>query len=374
MRVLYLFCFFVLMLDSCIEPFNIELSTSESLLVVDGMITDQPGPYYVRLFRSAPLDDQLSAPNWVKAATILMVDDQGNSEKLTEATPGNYQTQGNSFRGVVGRTYHIEITLNNEERFESIPEKLLPVGNIENVRYEFVQNEDPKQANHLNPKNGFNIFIDAEVLPEQNSHVRWRTTGTFEIRTYPAEKTAIVASGKGGTAIIPDPPACSGWTYSAREGLKNVRDCKCCDCWATLRDEMPLLSDQKFVNENQISKYNLAFIPASRRFFWKKYYLEIEQMSISESTFAFWEAIKKQKQTGSDLFQTPPPKAVGNLVPVGDTKSSITGIFTVSAVTKKSFFIDRAEVPYDLPPIDTLKESCLEAYRYTTNVKPIFWQ
>src|SRR5258708_19249966 len=113
------------------------------------MITDQPGPYLVKLFRSLPLDDQLNKTDWVKGAQVSIVDDQGADEALIEVNPGNYQTV--SIQGVVGRTYHIHISTEEGAMYESIPEKLLAVGDINNLHSQFEQKVSPLYLDHSNP-------------------------------------------------------------------------------------------------------------------------------------------------------------------------------------------------------------------------------
>ena len=67
MKVGKYIAFLFLMLDSCIDPFNISVQT-QNAFVVDGLITDQPGPQTVKIFMTSALGDQLNAINWVQGA------------------------------------------------------------------------------------------------------------------------------------------------------------------------------------------------------------------------------------------------------------------------------------------------------------------
>jgi hypothetical protein len=117
----------------------------------------------------------------------------------------------------------------------------------------------------------------------------------------------------------------------------------------------------------------IAFIPASRRLFHNKYYIQVEQLSISRTVYDFWNNVRKQKLNGSDLFQTPPPESRGNIRALEDGSKPMLGIFSASSIKTKSIFIDRADIPYQMPPIDTLLVSCTDVYKRTTNVRPAFW-
>jgi hypothetical protein len=362
MKPLIIFCLLIVIFDSCIDPFDIKSSGLRPNLVVEGMITDQQGPYSVKLFYSSELGNQLDKINWTKGASVVVYDDEGSSEILSEISPGNYQTSVNGIQGVVGRTYYLKITTQQEEIYESLPEKLLPAGDLENLYFEFEKNVNPEDEDYLESKNGFNIYVDATTSKEQSGFTRWRTTGVFEILTAPEKQTKIVALKSGDVAIVPDIPPCAF----------GLNGCECCTCWVTNYDEIPILSEPQFAEAGIIKKYKIAFIPANRRSFYNKYHLEVEQISLSESVFKFWENVKKQKLSGSDLFQTPPPRTTGN-IKLKTKGVEALGYFGASSIVKRSIFIKRSDIPYGIPLIDELPMSCLKPYRYSTALKPPFW-
>jgi hypothetical protein len=375
MKIKFIYCFFLafLILDACIEPFDINIGVARETIVVDGLLTDQPGPHTVQIFKSSDLNDQLNSVYTVNGATVVLKDDQGVSQVLRETSPGKYQTLL-GFQPIMGRSYHIEFTLSENEHFESTPEMLTPVGDIQNLYYEFEQKQDPSLEDQLNPRNGFNVYIDAALDPVQSNLVRWRTTGTFQIHTFPESKMEAQSGAKGAIVMVPAPPPCSGWSYKPTTGLRYVKECTCCDCWVSQYDQIPQLADEQLISENEVKRHQVLFVPAGRRFFHKKYYVEVEQMSVSQTAFDFWESVKKQKETSSDLFQTPSGKTAGNIKSTGTTKTPVVGLFEVSAVKRKSLFIEPSAVPYPIHPIDTVAEACTQIYRNASATKPSFWQ
>jgi hypothetical protein len=367
-------CLLWIVLGSCVDPFKIELGPLDEQLVVDGMITDQPGPYAVRLFKTKGINDQISNILYVSGASVRITDSDGAIETLAESTPGNYVTNSPGMQGVVGKTYTLHITMPEGTFYESEPEKLVGVGAIRNAYYEFEQVESPVGSDFVNPKNGFQVYVDADLLPDQEGRVRWRVTRTFEIKTYPAQRTRYMSIGGGGTIIVPDPPACSGWTYSARFGLQNpIAKCSCCECWITEYSTTPVLSNVSFEKSGIDAKVPIEYVPASRRIFNQKCYLQIEQMSLSQSVYNFWAGISKQQKSSSDLFQTPPARTTGNIKTVTPNAKPALGIFAASSIKVKTLTINRSDVPYYLPPIDTIKDSCLGIYKESTINKPVFW-
>src|ERR1041385_7284209 len=92
------------------------------------MITDQPGQNLVKISMTQPVSDQLTAAPAVSGATVVIVDDLGNEETLTELSSGNYYTS--STHGVIGRSYSLKIQTKDGEVYQSSMEKLLPVGDF----------------------------------------------------------------------------------------------------------------------------------------------------------------------------------------------------------------------------------------------------
>src|SRR5258708_7746238 len=103
MKTSTILIYVLFILISCITQFDFSSSKFLESLVVEGMITDQPGPYLVKLSKTVPVTDQLSPINWIKGAKVVIQSDVNKTETLIEQTPGNYYTT--SIQGIVGRTY-----------------------------------------------------------------------------------------------------------------------------------------------------------------------------------------------------------------------------------------------------------------------------
>jgi hypothetical protein len=358
MRSPLLVVYVYVLLSSCVTPYEVT-TAFQPTFVVDGMITDQPGPYVVHLSNAIPINDQLQETGVVQGATVTVHDDQGATEVLVEKNAGSYYTT--SFQGVVGRSYFITVTTSDGNSYQSTPEALLPVGDFTNLRFEFVQNEPPAIYGQIKSTNGFDLFLDSEVLPEQEGRVWWRWTGTFHIFTYPSLRTK---PGNGpGLDQVPDPPLCA----------RHAGPCTCCDCWVTQYNQSPLISDTRFVNNGKITGVHVAFVEANPRTFYDKYHLAVDQMSVSSTIYNFWKEIKQQKENSDNLFQTPPPKAKGNMVVSSAHAIPVIGYFAASSIKTHVVEMTRADVPYPMPQIDVMKVSCTEVYKNSSATKPDFW-
>jgi Domain of unknown function (DUF4249) len=128
----------LLLLSSCVTQFIPKVNEDKELLVVEGLITDQPDTNTIKLSRSLPLGKR-SVANPLKGCTVTISDDLGNIFSLTEANAGSYFTDPANFQGVIGRFYTLHIitnVANNNHNYESSPVELKPVPPIDSVYYE----------------------------------------------------------------------------------------------------------------------------------------------------------------------------------------------------------------------------------------------
>src|SRR6266702_670947 len=87
---------------SCVDPYLLSSSQYQEAIVIEGMITDQPGPYEVKISKTTPINDQSGDFILVTGATVIIHDDIGNTEVLDEKSSGSYYTK--TFQGIIGRS------------------------------------------------------------------------------------------------------------------------------------------------------------------------------------------------------------------------------------------------------------------------------
>lgn len=106
MKNIFFAFIFAIFLTSCTEVIKIDLNSANPVLMVEAKITNEAGPYTVKLSKTVNYD----APNVfpaVSGATIIIADDAGNRDTLTEGAGGIYTTK--HIQGVEGRTYNLFI-------------------------------------------------------------------------------------------------------------------------------------------------------------------------------------------------------------------------------------------------------------------------
>lgn len=102
-----LFCIFTLITFSgCQKIINVDLNVAAPNIVIEGMITDRPGPYVVTISKSGSYFNQPELVP-VSAARVTITDDLGKMDTLKETKPGIYLTS--KTRGNPGRTYTLKV-------------------------------------------------------------------------------------------------------------------------------------------------------------------------------------------------------------------------------------------------------------------------
>jgi hypothetical protein len=356
------FCF--VLFDGCIEPFSADFQFS-SRLVVDGLITDAPGPYEVKLFYNTPVQQTTKRPLAESDAIVSIIDDTGHAEPLLEVASGVYQTTNSTFVGVQGRSYHIQITTSRGRQYTSAPQRMMPAGALEDLYFEF--EKDALSVTYSDSRmDAFHIYIDAKGTEGQPNLLRWRWKSTYEAHTFPELRTINTA-----TSTVPAPLPCSGYIY-AGGALSKLFECECCTCWPSEFSAIPIISENTNVAEDEFRKVYVGKIAVNGMHFYSRYHIEVEQLSVSEAEYEFWKLIKIQRESTGDLFQPNAVKVRGNITS-GDPDDEVLGFFSVSAVKRKSIFIDRNDIVGEKPATDTLTIECIRAYPESVLEKPLFW-
>ncbi len=93
---------------SCTKVIDVNLDKTEPRIVIEANITDTVGPNMVKVTKTIDIDKDNNFPG-VHGATVIIRDNAGNEEVLTETEAGIYKTA--TLQGVQGRTYTLTVTI-----------------------------------------------------------------------------------------------------------------------------------------------------------------------------------------------------------------------------------------------------------------------
>ncbi|MBA4053898.1 MAG: hypothetical protein C0490_04225 [Marivirga sp.] len=313
------------------------------------------------------MESKLSTKAPISAKRVIIYDNIGSTEELTEVSQGVYLTDPNGIRGVVGRAYTLHIELLDGRIYESIPDTLYASGIIDSVYHDFTEVKDKDGATNY----GFDVYFNSSSGEREDFYFLWKFTGTYQVETNPE-----LYSEPCGESSCPKPRSCSSYVVRLDGSLEWVKECECCTCWIQFFNDNPIVSDNQLVEAGRFSGIKVANVPVNQWTFMYKVHAEVSQFSLSRQAFVFWKAVQAQKEASSSLFQPVTGRIESNFIQISGPSSVMEGLFYATSITSKSIFITRNDVPQEsIIPVQNLpyKESCTKLFPYSSTDKPAYW-
>jgi hypothetical protein len=298
------FWFLPVVFAGCITQFVPETDESQELLVVEGVITDQQEVNTIRLSRSSPLGKREAATP-VTGSTVILSDDQGNSWTLHETLSGIYQTDPSLFRGVTGRKYKLNIhnAYHGAQNYsyETYFVEMKPVPPIDTLFYRKVTIKE-KEASHPTEE-GCQIYLDTHDQDGACMYYRWDYSETWEFHL--------------------------GYAWPVNN-----------TCWITLPADKINIKNTSVLSENRIDHYPLKFISNESDRLQVKYSLLVNQYSMNEEEFDYWDKLQNITENVGSLYDIIPASIPSNIYCIENPAEKVLGYFSVSGKTSKRIFVD----------------------------------
>ncbi|MBG0859958.1 MAG: DUF4249 domain-containing protein [Bacteroidales bacterium] len=289
---------FLALVVGCTVQFIPEVDENRELLVVEGMITDQNRVNRVRLSRSMPIGT-LFERKAVMDAVVTITDENGIVTALIEAPAGTYSTDSLQFRGRIGGRYSLNIKTNDAEYVTDYIE-MQPVPQVNSLYYEKVLITAAKDSNDM--EEGCKIYVDSYDPTGECLYFRWDYSET--------------------------------WEYRIPYNVVNKT------CYVTERSDEILVKNTSMYSQARVSKYPVVFLTNKSDRLKEKYSILVNQYSLNESEYEFWENVRKISQNVGGLYDITPMAVSGNIRCTTNPEEVVLGYFSVSAVTEKRLFID----------------------------------
>jgi len=332
------FCIFAI--GTCTDPYYPHLDKYQSVLVVEGLVTDEKVPYEVRLSRTFQSID--SIPEIINDAIIHISDETGNMTSLKYSGDGIYKTDSALFCGELGKTYTLHIETGDGNKYQSQPCVMLPAADIDSVyfnREEIIDNIRGKISA------GIMIYLDIEDNNEYGRYFLWEYEETWKFSLpYPRRYEYI-----NGAFIK----------------LDTVREY----CWKSNKSGEILILSELPDQEYSGKKVPITFIASDESDrLTDRYSILIKQYSISQKEFDFWHNLKQVNEDGGNIFDTQPFPVLSNIYNTDDPEEKVLGYFEVSSVKERRIFI----IPEDLKELDLpgFNYNCLKYVVAPSDYKP----
>lgn len=329
----------VVIIQSCREEYYPQIEKYEDILVVDGLITNEPGPYEIRLSQSSPISRPELIP--YAGAQVMVVDNLGNEEIFAEVSKGVYKSVPDGMQGVVGRKYKVIITTKSDQIFESDFQELKEPTGISNV-YAEIENYDTGDPYY--PAYGYQFYVDSEASESDSTHLMWRLTGTYK---YQADYYIRYYYYDYGLHEFPDPD--SLYTCYNTEVIQGI-----------------YTFSTAGLSESAVIKFPLNYVTTDTRRLSIRYSLLVKQFTLTDEAYTYYNSLQAISAQQGALYAQQPYQVQGNIKNTLNPDDPVLGYFLVAGIDQQRIYVDR-------PPADevefyygtcVLTDADFEAYGY----------
>ena len=299
----------VIIFASCEEPFQPDLKNQQSFLVVDGIISNDAGPYTVKLSRSAGVDSARFIPE--TGALVVLINDSGEEDVLSEEQEGVYKSSG-LIQGQIGSFYKLHVEITSGEIYETEFQEIKNPVEIDSFYYNRELYNSPV-SNEIH--DGYRFYVSADVNEDNSTYLMWRMTETYEYNSvYKID-------------------------YIYFDGLHEFSNPDTLyTCWRTA--EISQINTLSVSSSDPIYEFPVTFVSKDTKKLSVGYSLQIRQYTINEETYNYWKALEDMNNQSGNLYSQQPYQLTGNLKNINNPAEIVLGSFIVTGVDTKRIFAE----------------------------------
>lgn len=303
----------VMVLHSCIKPYDPDIETSvSSQYVVSGQVTSQEGYQEVSVSMTSSLENPEQIP--VNGCKVEIHDDLGHVFVMEETNPGKYGAWIDGEYLNPGTAYKVIVTTPTAEILESDYDTMAACPPIDTVYYlrEDLPTSDPAQ-----PMPGIQFYVDLDATGYDDRYFMWDLEETWEYNVRFAKEYYY-----DGDFHKIDPPDSSLMT-----------------CWITRPVDYVFTLTTLNLAQNRYLNYPLQFVDNESSRLLILYSLNITQMALSEGAYVFWDQMRINSSELGGLYEKQPITIVGNMHDRTDPSRKVLGFFYAAGINVKRIFV-----------------------------------
>jgi len=306
---------FAIAMSSCIDEYWPDvLPKYQNALVVDGEITNKPGPYTIKLSLSSDINNPQFRP--LTRCEVVISEEHGISEILEEIEEGVYSTAIDGIQGKCGNSYKLSIITPTGNQYETEFDRMAFPTEIDTIYTEIEYQEHP----YYNYRNitGFRFFIDTYTADTNVNYYLWQLKPTYKFNAN--YRIKYYFDGQ----FHPFSPSDSLYT-----------------CYLTKLEPEIFLYNTLDINTPKITKFPLHWVTTETKELSIRYSLFVSQYSLTEDAYQYWSDIKSLDNEQGTLHSRLPFQIRGNVNSIDNMDESVLGYFIVAGVSTKRVFMNR---------------------------------
>lgn len=330
---------------SCIEPFEPEIKERQDMLVINGLISDNPGWHSVEISRATPYNNPGFIP--VSGCVVRVEDNIGMGVTYSEYEPGIYRAELEESFLAVNNVYKLYVYTEDGKEYQSDYDSLLACPPIDSLYYEIdlPVSDDPD----ITFLGGVQFYVDLSGDPGDSRNFLWKAEETYKyLSSY-----FIQYLWENDSVYEFDP---------SRDSLSR--------CYTGGPIPEIYTASSRYLLANQLNKYPLYYVSTWGPELRQEYGLMLSQHSLSNEAYLYWEKIAGLEEGG--LYEKQPSNTDGNIYNVDDPDEQVLGFFFASQVKKKWIQFERPFTQmYNLDPpcwLQVANLNTLESGSYMVSV------
>ncbi len=317
-RNLLAIIFILFFITSCIDEYWPEVDKYENLLVVDGQLTNSSEDVFVKLSISSSLSNYTLIP--INGADVFFTDEDQSMTHLTETESGIYLPSDSTFHGKIGEVYQLHINLPNGKSYIS-DECQVPFPSPIDSLYGIIDPNNSLNKNSDFP--GIQFYVENHSDINDTSYFIWKSYETYKYRS----SFDIDFTWEG--ELIPNPDVTALRT-----------------CWKTSKVNDFIVSSTELTESDYVNKFPLHFVSTETKKLSIRYSLLVKQLSVSKTTFNFYEAIQEQNEEQGQMWSKQPMQILGNIHNIDNPDEPVLGYFITAGIDQKRIFVDRPQLQF----------------------------
>lgn len=338
MKIKIFIIFVSVALLGCKDEIILDNKSYQQNLVINGTISNEEGPYVIRVSKSAPVNEFSEIP--VEGCTVSIFEKSGTTEtyeELTEIKPGIYQTAAGGIQGTIGNSYSLSvITPEGQEYITDYQEMKEPV-EIESIEYKLLVRPHEDYTYGLP---GYQFYISTKQAQTKDNYFLWQLTETY---LYQNDYKVTDYFLGYETVLINDSAVIQEVT---NDTLLQFFNEKVYTCWKTQAVNYIYTGRTDNLSIPQITKQPLEFVTTETKRLSMRYSLLVKQLTIDEQAFYYWKQLEEQSSNNNFLVANQPYSIIGNIKNINDKDDLVFGYFTVGSVHQKRIFADKPNKPF----------------------------
>jgi hypothetical protein len=343
-----------------------EIDKGEELIVIEGLITNESGPYTVKITKTLPYNlsgSESAIPEPVKNVLVTISDNTGLVEQLTEMEDGVYYTSQAGIRGEPGKTYILRLVTSDGSIYQSDSCKMGVVPSLDSVYAEpgIIKTLDKNESGVYVETNHTGIYLYMDAVTPQGTAFYYRA----ETRVVKESWHLEWRQGRPPVPPVTRPPLPTPvycWELPSDNNDKNLISDNTLESKPIKKRSLGYITSDVYSSADEIRdpSYILGAITTTTIY------------SLSKRLYEIFTQLNTQTNPSNSIFDPIPTRIESNIACTNEPSRTVLGYFNAAAVVRKSQFFrwsDTAVIKRNLPVMNDLPtiEAC------ASDVDPEFW-